>query len=803
MESLQAFPTSFGELLKTFRKRKRLTQKQLAQHLSVHANTISSWELGTYLPATNGLVLELARLLTLNDQETRQLLEGSLTALSPYWYVPFQRNPLFTGREEILETLHSRLHVEQTGTLAQSYALQGLAGIGKTQIALEYAYRHSLEHSAVFWIEAETVESIVSSMLRIAELLQLPELQDTDQQQIVAAVQNWLSTHSRWLLIWDNLEDLELVRRYLPPVRQGAILITTRFQALGTLALGLGLSPMNREEALLFLLRRAKVLEPDTSSEQVQQLAQQLPLEYAAAGKLVTAMDGLPLALDQAGAYIEETRCNLSSYLRSFEEQRRQLLDRRGSSGIDHPHSVFTTLGLAYQRSAQLYPRALDLLHFCAFVSPDAIPEGLLLRGVSYPGLLLEPVAADQTQLDQAIAALRSLSLVQRHPHKQTLSLHRLVQTVLRELMSEQERVKWMRRVIIVLNMAFPEATYETWEECERLLPHVLACAAFMSNQSKNRDLAIVLRKAADYLRECARYEQAEPLYQQSLRILKQRGEPEHPEVIRSLNGLARLCFERVQFEQSEALYEQALGFGKRLLGTESLDVAQALNGLGITYEMLGKYEQAEPLLEQAMHIRKQVCGPEHPALARSIFNLAMLAAKQGKEEQAEELYRQALDIDEQILGPEHPDLAYPLYGLAVLYAEQGKEEQAETLFLQTLQIDEQALGSKHPDLAYALYDLAKLYMEQGRYDEAEPLFQRALHIWEQVRGPEHPEVAGALVHLAELNAKQGKYRNAESNLQRACTIFEHHLGQTHPETMKARSAYHELLERKVKPGRC
>jgi tetratricopeptide (TPR) repeat protein len=754
MESQQTFPASFGELLKTSRKRKRLTQKQLAQQLGVHANTISSWELGTYLPATRGLVLELARHLALDEQETRQLLEASLTALSPHWQVPFQRNPFFTGREEILETLHTRLHAEQIVTLTQSYALHGLGGIGKTQTALEYAYRHALEYSAVFWIEAETVENIVSSMLRIAELLQLPERQETDQQRMVAAVQSWLSTHSRWLLIWDNLEDLELLHRFLPPARQGAVLITTRCQALGTLALGLELSPMRPGEGMLFLLRRAKVLEPEATSEQIQQLAQRLPAEYAAAEKLVTAMDGLPLALDQAGAYIEETRCSLSGYLRRYERQRQQLLDRRGALGVDHPHSVIATLGLACQRAAQRHPAALDLLHFCALVSPDAIPEGLLLKGVSHQGLVLEPVAADSAQLDQAIAALRSLSLVQRHPETQTLSLHRLVQTVLRERMSGQERAVWMRRVTAVLNLAFPEDAYEAWGQCERLLPHVLACAAATSDQTGNKDLAEVLRKAADYLRERARYAQAELLYERALRIWKQRGGSEHPEAIRSLNGLARLYFELAQFEQSEALYQQALHLGERALGPDCLEVAYALNGLGIISEMLGKYEQAEPFLQQALCIRKQVRGPEHPDLARSFYNLAMLYAEQGKEEQAEALYQQALGIDEQALGPEHPDLAYPLN------------------------------------------DLAKLYTEQSRYEEAEPLYQRALHIWEQALGPEHPEVADALEHLAELNVRQGKHEQAEPFLRRACTIFEQYLGQTHPETVKARSAYHDLLER-------
>ncbi|HKF35978.1 MAG TPA: helix-turn-helix domain-containing protein, partial [Ktedonobacteraceae bacterium] len=337
MESQQPLPASFGALLKTFRKRTRLTQKQLAQQLGVHANTISSWELGTYLPETRGLVLELARHLALDEQETRQLLEASLTALAPHWLVPLPRNPLFTGREEILEALHTHLHVEQVVALTQSYALRGLGGIGKTQIALEYAYRHALEYSAIFWIEAETIEHVTSSLLRIAELLQLPERQEADQQRVVAAVQRWLSTHNQWLLIWDNVEDLELLQRLLPPTRQGATLVTTRRQALGMLARGMDLAPMGREDGMLFVLRRARVLEPEATSERMHQLAVSMPAEYTAAEKLVAAMEGVPLALDQAGAYIEETGCSVSAYLQRYEQQRARLLDRRGDAGGNHP----------------------------------------------------------------------------------------------------------------------------------------------------------------------------------------------------------------------------------------------------------------------------------------------------------------------------------------------------------------------------------------------------------------------------------------------------------------------------------
>src|SRR5260370_13749982 len=188
MEIQQSFPGSFGELLKTFRKRRRLTQKHLAQQFGVHMNTISSWELGTYLPAARGQVLELARQLALSELETRQLLEASLTALVPHWSVPFPRNPFFTGREEILETLHTRLSTEHVVALTQSYALHGLGGIGKTQIALEYAYLHALEYSAVFWIGAETNEQIVTSLLGIAEELQLPDCDDAHQHRGLTAL---------------------------------------------------------------------------------------------------------------------------------------------------------------------------------------------------------------------------------------------------------------------------------------------------------------------------------------------------------------------------------------------------------------------------------------------------------------------------------------------------------------------------------------------------------------------------------------------------------------------------------------
>jgi transcriptional regulator with XRE-family HTH domain len=344
---------SFGALLKVFRTRRRLTQQQLAEAIGVHRNAIGRWEQGDFLPAHKSMVLELARCLHLNEQESRQLLEASLTSLAPYWLVPLKRNPLFTGRERILEELHTRLGANQTVALTQSTAVHGLGGVGKTQIALEYAYRYALEYSAIFWIGADTTETIVSSLLHIAEFLQLPERDDENHMHTVVAIGRWLSTHSQWLLIWDNIEDLALLDRFLPSTLSGTVLLTTRCQALGTLAQGIDLEAMAWEEGMLFVLRRAKVLQQEASYEQMRQFAVSEPGEYSAAAELVTTMAALPLALDQAGAYIEETGCGLAGYLQRYQLQSTSLLARRGNPVSDHPQSVSTTFRLLMERVEQ------------------------------------------------------------------------------------------------------------------------------------------------------------------------------------------------------------------------------------------------------------------------------------------------------------------------------------------------------------------------------------------------------------------------------------------------------------------
>lgn len=703
------------------------------------------------------MVRPLARHLRLDDQETRQLLEASLTALAPYLLVPLPRNPFFTGREEVLKVLHTQLGVDRAVALTQSSALYGLGGVGKTQIALEYAYRHALEYSAVFWIGAETEEQMVFGLLQIAEVLHLPGQDDKGQQRVVAAVQHWLATHGQWLLIVDNVEDLTLLDRFLPSVRSGAILLTTRSSTLGTWTRGLDLTPMEPDEGLLLLLRRAKILASDAGGRQVRQFAEEHPIPYRAATTLVETLGGLPLALDQAGAYLEATRCGLSAYLDLFHTRRAALLRSRGEGARDHPASVSTTFTLALTSATKRHPAVGDLLRVCALLQPDAIPEELFCQGVASLGGSLATVCREPLEWDRVLAVACSSSLLSRQAEGRTLSLHRLVQAVLLDAMTEAEREQWSRRVLAALDAVFPDMLPTTadavWERSERLWPQALFCLHRAGSDEESLVFASVADKTAQCLRVRTQYQEAELLSHRALHIRESVLGPVHPEVASSLHALAFLCWEQ------------------------------------------GRDAEAERLYQRALSIWEQTLGPNHPDVARTLNNLAILCVGQGKANEAEALYQRALQIWEQALDPDHPLVASGLNNLAELYQHQGRNPEAELLYRRAWHIWEQTVGPDHHEVSYALNGLANLFRDQSNHVQAEALYQRALAIREQRLGPAHPETAQLLHDLALLRRRQGKGSEALSLVERARSVRSQFLGDTHPKTVTTRTLSLQLLQ--------
>lgn len=324
-------------------------------------------------------------------------------------------------------------------------------------------------------------------------------------------------------MIWDNLEDLELLWRYQPANRQGSFLFTTRRPSLGTLAEPLELPPFNEEEGITLLLRRSRYLNDATQQRSLD------PSLLASAKEIVHLLEGLPLALDQAGAYIEETGCGLARYLQRYQEQRRQLLAFRGVENDTHPSSVATTIQLAMAQVEQRVPTAADLLRLCAFLCPEAIPEDLLVEGATHLGAVLGPVVADPFQFDLAVAALRHVSLMARHAPTEMLSLHRLVQVVLQDQMTPEEIHLWQRRVLCMLNAAFPDGTPDTWGKCERFLTQALVGLSWREEIGSDLQEANALMcKVSRYLRERGRDEKAAQRREQTNRYAANLPYPRH-----------------------------------------------------------------------------------------------------------------------------------------------------------------------------------------------------------------------------------------------------------------------------------
>jgi tetratricopeptide (TPR) repeat protein len=690
------------------------------------------------------------------------------------WTVPYNRNPQFTGREEVLEQLEAALLKDNTAALTQPQAIKGLGGIGKTQTVLEYAYRHRQRYDAVFWVRAELQEELIAGFGEIAQALQLPERDAQDQRVMVEAVKRSLKTLRNWLLILDNADDLTLARGYLPSGGKGHVLLTTRASATGQVAQDVPLKKMSHQEGALFLLRRAKLIadkaEWDTASEADKQMALEIAHE----------MDGLPLALDQAGAFIDEMQSNLAEYLALFQQNRAQLLAERGELGGDHP-SVTVTFTLAFQKVAERCPAAADLLRVCAFLAPDAIPEEIFTEAASVLDEPLHSIAANAMEFMKAMKEARKFSLIERGQDK-TLNIHRLVQEVLKAEMEAATHQYWLARIVLALDEVFPDIELASWPKIDRIASHVIWLANIEEEKLFQLDgIAILFNHIGTYLKERGQYISAEPLYEKSLSIWERQLGKDRLNISASLNNLVELHCASRRFFEAATLYMQTLSILKQQLSSKFHYFAVGLNNLATLYRLQGQYTKAEPLYLELISIFEDYVSSESSPIALVLNNLALIYTYQRQYDKAEPLYLRSLSILENQLGKEHPDLAIGINNLALLYYGYGKYDKAEPLYLRSLSILENQLGKEHPKVAVILHNLGDTYSKQLLLSEAETQYVRSLSIDEKHLGPDHPHVATNLNGLATLYLRQGRYTEAEQLCQRALSIDEKHLGQDHP----------------------
>jgi hypothetical protein len=375
------------------------------------------------------------------------------------------RNDFFTGREEILSKLHEALRDGERAAVKQ--AISGLGGIGKTQIAVEYAHRYADAYSYVFWVSAESESALTLGLASLAHELGLPVKQE--QAETVAAVKRWMTENSGWLMIFDNADTPELVANFIPAQLQGKILLTSRaqnFDALGVAA-PISLDVLSPDEAFhFFLMRTGK----EALNEEETRAAQEIAAEFGY----------LPLALEQAAAYVSVRKIDFKKYLEMYRARRKDVLSQTRPIAGGATETVATIWKANFDQVEAESPAAADILRVSAFFAPDDIPLELLEKGAAE---ISETVAAEvrtALTINDVLEPLMRYSLVHVNEERATYSVHRLLQATMQDAMTEPERREWTERAVRAVNAVFPESEPKSRGECERLPAHAQTNTAWI-----------------------------------------------------------------------------------------------------------------------------------------------------------------------------------------------------------------------------------------------------------------------------------------------------------------------------------
>lgn len=671
-----------------------------------------------------------------------------------FWNVPYQRNPFFTGGEETLTHLYRALQTERAAALSQPHGISGLGGIGKTHIALEYAYRYQCDYQALLWVRADSASTLTSEYVALAHLLGLPERDEQDQRIVVEAMLRWFRQNTHWLLILDNIDSLATAEPFIPKAPRGHILFTTRARAFSSIAQRVEVKEMDSDTGALLLLRRASLLPLQTRLEVAHHE------DCNVAREISEALGGLPLALDQAGAYIKETPSTLQAYLDLYQRRRQELLCTRGQFHEDHPDAVATTWSLSFEKVEQMSSIAADLLRCCAFPSSDAIPEEMFIGTASKLGPELKMLEQNPLAFDHVISILQRYSLVRRIPDQGLITIHRLVQTVLKDTMTLEQQRQWAEQTLRVINHLFPEAKPAMWQQCQRYLSHVEVCATLIDHYHfAFLEARQLLTKAGSYLEARGQYKQAEFLFRQALEINEKTLSPDNKLVAESLDHLSWVIWRQSKFGEAEALYKRALSIRERIFGRDHPETAQSYDNLaGLYREQQGKDAQSEELQKQAIEIFEHTLG-DHTRTAVALDNLGWLYTIQGKYTEGEACFRRALAMNEKVNSEMHLATAGDLFSLGWVLSKLNRDEEAEAFYQRALRIREELVGSEHPDTAQVLQVLGVLYRKQGKLKEAGEFLELAVSIYKKVIGLNNPNTAQAILRLGLIYSDQEKYR--------------------------------------------
>lgn len=695
------------------------------------------------------------------------------------------RNARFTGRENDLQELRGQLR-SHGRSVVLPVTLQGLGGVGKTQIALEYAHRFRTDYDLVWWLDCGQPAFIDASLADLAVQMQSafgispPANANVEElAHLVLDVLGQANPMPRWLLIYDNAEDIEEIEPYLP-TGNGHLLITSRNRAWSEQSrASLLVEVFTRAESVAHLRQRA----PSVTADQADQVAEML--------------GDLPLAVATAGAWLADTGYSVPDYLRELESQASRTLSV--AQLADYPQPVSQTWDLSLNRLQERSPAAARLLELCSVMAPRIALDLIYSQAMADVLEPYDPALSERMIIGRVVQEINRLALIKLDSNANRVHVHRLVQAVVQDRMSPEEspeKIALARRdAHRVLAAARPRRDVddpETWSRFRLIWPHLEPSRAMTSTEEPARQLFVdrvrYLWRRHDLQRGRELGEQVERAWED---MLKDRPDqdpeftvPLRRQLLQLRFNLANILRDEARYGEARALDEALHGEQRLLLGPEHPHTLMTAGSLAADLKALGQYREAVPMDEVTYPAWKELYGEDHVRTLAAASNLAdsyRLTADIG---QALELDRDTLERHRRTVGPLHPNTLLSTSNFARDLLEAGRYEEAVTLMqsaryacIESLGVDSLAALSAQTLLGIAL-------RSTGRPGQAEPHFLEALEGLNRRFGEFSAEALACRLGYAANLLSLDRGADAEREIGPVLAVYQERLGPTHPHTL-------------------
>ncbi|RFU30133.1 hypothetical protein B7463_g6191, partial [Scytalidium lignicola] len=682
----------------------------------------------------------------------------------PVFLVPFARNDDLVARESIFETVDRLLMSSSNHPRA---AIWGLGGCGKTQIALEYAYRRRETTScSVFWVHADSENRFIQHYSNIARQAGLS--QDLKGLDLLHAVHQWLERQKNWLLILDNADDLSLftnpaseypraehqsstlnLLRFVPKTSTSAILWTSRDSSIvGNLVgtdQGINVGSMTHKESLQLLRTLSKY---NVTKE-----------TYEYERELLSILEGLPLAIAQAATYIRKTQIPIQVFLEILGKSENALASLLDESIHQHrfgiQNSLMQTWLISMRQIAHEWPLAEKILNTIAFFDSENIPFELIQAAAA-------PNVTDNDVL-LAISRLTEYSFLQAHQTNEaafpSYSQSRLVQLAIRQALDAYQTRYFATQAVEIMTDLFPSGSYGTWHICRLYLPHAVKATLRPGVEHSYRASKLFVRMGF-YFWQVGHLANAEQYHYKVWDLRRSLFGEEHKDTLRALANISLTHWQQGRYQLAEKYGSLVLSKQKRTLGEMDPDTMKAMGNFSLILSTQGRLGEAEKLQNKVLQLQIKKLGQEHPDTQRTMLNLAGICQQLGQLNQlalAETLQLRVLELQKKKIGDEHPDTLRTMANLGITYWKQGRYDSAQYLQARVHELRMRILGEKHPDTIRAMGNLSLVLGSQGRLEEAEDLQTKVLELQKHILGEIHPDIDRTVKNLASTLRQLGK----------------------------------------------